>query len=833
MKLWSRLAHSPLLRGSLRTRIQLVALPVSALLAVVVGSSVSSFAGRLFLRGYLASKLSLARALAHAIDGDEHRRFDSYAAIRDPVYRGYLRYLSGVMSEERGITYLYTLGYDPGRDRLTYAIDARIAPRDELRIETDEIAFMVSFDDAGRALIDANQTTRVDEATADVRGKAVPLRVTAAPSERELLVSGASIAAFVALDPLEVRTPAGLLNREQRALRCEVLFDGKPTLVHYSFSSRGDSQSDPGSELVDSEENLARYKAIIRAGKDFVEPELARDNRGYSLTAYGIIRDGGGAPVGAVFLDVYAVEFDRFRRSLGRVVYPVSLLAFALAFGMLVALAQLLVVPLKRVTAAVGAVAGGNLEVRLPDARADELGALARGFNGMVEALVRDQAERRLSEERLAAMAYRDELTGLFNRKSFHDHFADTLNQAKRSEHEKLRGLLFLDLDHFKDVNDAMGHDFGDRLLHQVARRIRSHVRESDFVFRQGGDEFTVILNMLARETDAAIVAQKLIDALEEPFEIQGSRVHIGTSIGIALYPRDGETAEQLVSNADTALFEAKKERHVFRFFTREMQEQALRKIGLMSRLLHALEGGRLALQYQPQLDAAGRVVGIEALLRWNDGANGLVEPDVFIPLAEETGAILPVGKWVLGSACLLARELRANGFDKVPVFVNVTAREFHSTDILSVVEEAFRATGIPATALGLEISEQALSAERKIADRLKVLSGWGMPLVIDHFGRGTSSLVRLENLPAKAVKIDRRLVGAVERGRSDVEIIKAVAAFSYASGRQVAAVGAEREQQVRLLRSVGCEVLQGFYFCRPLDAPELLAYLKKQGVPR
>jgi EAL domain-containing protein (putative c-di-GMP-specific phosphodiesterase class I) len=287
------------------------------------------------------------------------------------------------------------------------------------------------------------------------------------------------------------------------------------------------------------------------------------------------------------------------------------------------------------------------------------------------------------------------------------------------------------------------------------------------------------------------------------------------------------------VSNADTALFDAKKERHVFRFFTREMQEEALAKIGLMTRLLHALEGGRLALHYQPQLDAVGRVVGVEALLRWTDEANHAVEPDSFIPLAEETGVILPVGKWVLGSACLLARELRANGFDKVPVYVNVTAREFLSTDILSVVEEAFRATGIPPTALGLEVSEQALAAERKVADRLKVLAGWGMPLVIDHFGTGTSSLVRLESLPARAVKIDRRLVSAIERGRSDVEIIKAVAAFSFASGRQVAAVGAEREQQARLLRSVGCEVLQGFYFCRPLGAAELLAYLKKQGAAR
>ncbi len=807
----------------------LLAVPVSALLAFVVGFSISVFATRLFVRGYLESKLSLARAIARSIDGDEHRRFDSYASTADPVYRKYLAYLSGIMAEERSITYLYTLNYDRSSQRLTYVLDAQIAPRDLLWVETGTFAFVVSFDEEGRALFEVNQEVHVDAATVEVEGRSLPLRVTAGSAGRELMLGQQRLATIVSLDPLEVRTPAGVLNRTQRTLQAEVGILGRPTVVHYSFSGRGDSQSDPGSLFVDSEETVAHVRQIIRSGSDTVEPELRRDIYGESLSAYGIIRDRGGEPSGAVMIDMYAVEIGRFRRSLGFVVYPASLLAFAVALAGLLALSQMLVVPLRRLITAVDAVTEGRLDVRIPMRRGDEIGVLARRFNTMVESLASNIADLRRTEERLAGMAYKDELTGLLNRKSFYDRLNETLTQARRSEHEKLRGLLFLDLDHFKDVNDSLGHDIGDLLLRQVADRLRASVRESDYVFRQGGDEFTVVLSVLTRETDAAIVAQKLIDSLEEPFEVQGNRLHIGTSIGIAIHPRDGLTVEQLVKSADTALFDAKKERHVFRYFTPEMQEQALAKIGLMSRLLHSLEAGTLSLHYQPQLDAVGRVVGIEALLRWTDGERGAVGPDEFVPLAEETGAILPIGKWVLGQACLQARDLKTRGLDAAPVFVNLTAREFLARDLLQTVEEAILATGIPRSAIGLEVCESVFRLETQVVERLKTLRRWGTPVIIDRFGTGSSSLVGLRGFPVRAVKIDRRLVSDVERSRSDVEIIKAIVAFSYAAGQQVIAVGVEREEQARLLRSVGCEVLQGFHLCRPLEPAALVAYLGKR----
>jgi diguanylate cyclase (GGDEF)-like protein len=822
-------------RLSLKARLILFALPTSALLAFVIGFSMSSVATRLFLHEHLQARLSLARSIARGIDGDAHGRFTSYAATSDPVYRAYIRTLSGIFADEKGITYLYTLGYDAAADRLFYVLDAQIATADMIWVETDRFAFSVTFDEAGHALLDIDQSVHRDQASVTLEGRRVAIAVRqAAGGPRELAVDGVPIASFVSVDPLVVETPSGRLDRGRRSVTADLALPGGRATAHYSFVGRGDAQSDPGSEFVDTPEIVAHVKGVIRAGRDYVEPEAQRDVYGESVSAYGIIRGGNGAPVGAVMVDVYSGEIRSFRRSLGLVIYPVSALAFALALAGLVALSQLVSRPLRAMSRAVAAVAAGDLSTRIELERGDEIGALARGFNGMVAALARHIEELRRTEERLATLAFRDEMTGLLNRKSFYDHLAEALNLARRSEHEGLRGLLFLDLDHFKDINDTLGHDFGDRLLREVAQRLKAQVRESDHVFRLGGDEFTVILNSLSRETDAAIVAQKLLDSLEEPFTIQDNRLHIGTSIGIAIHPMDGETVEQLVKSADTALFDAKRERHAFRHFTRDMQDRALAKIGMMSRLLRALETGSLALELQPQVDGSGRVVGVEALLRWTDGERGPVPPDAFVPLAEETGAILPIGKWVLGAACLEARALRARGFDNIPVFVNMSAREFLSRDVLATIQDALRATGIPPSAIGLEIAEPAFGHEAQVAERLAELVRLGIPLVVDHFGTGSSSLVRLESLPVSAVKIDRRFAATVERGGAGAEIIKAIAALSFAAGRRVTAVGVESEEQATLLRSLGCEVLQGFALCRPLSGEALAAWLQgRQRVGR
>ncbi len=815
MEFWSRVAQRISSPMPLWARVFLLALPASALLVFASGYSISSLSSRLLLRGELDARLGAARALARSIDGDEHRRLDSYASAGDPLYRRYRDTLTAIRAGERGSTHLYTLAYDRAADRLTRVVDTEVAARDLLRVEAGTMDIVVSFDLDGRPLIDAQGRD----------GESGSPRVSAGPGEPELLLGQQRLASFVSLDPLVVRTPAGLLSRDNRRLEAGMTLLGRNAVVHYAFSGQGDPRIDPGSPVVDSEERLARTRAIIRAGADVVEPE----GGGERYSAYGIIRGRGGEPSGAVVLVFRTTGAAASRRSFARVVYPVLIAAFALAMAGLVALSHFIAMPLRRLIGAVDAVAEGRLDVRIPQRRGDEVGILSRRFNTMVESLACHVEEQRRTQERLAAMAFRDELTGLLNRKSFYDRLNETLNQARRSEHEKLRGLLFLDLDHFKDINDSLGHDIGDLLLKHVAERLRASVRESDFVFRQGGDEFTVVLSVLAHETDAAIVAQKLIESLEEPFEIGGNRLHIGTSVGIAIHPRDGVTVEQLVKSADTALFDAKKERHAFRYFTPGMQEQALSKISLMSRLLRALETGTLALKYQPQLDAVGRVVGIEALLRWTDAERGPVAPDEFIGLAEETGAILPIGKWVLGQACLRARDLRARGLDGGPVFVNVTAREFLARDLLSVVQEAIVATGIPWSAVGLEVSESVFRADAGVVERLTTLRQRGLPVVIDHFGTGSSSLVGLRSLPVAAVKIDRRLVGAIERSRSDVEIVKAIAAFSYAAGHKVVAVGAEREEHVRLLRSLGCEVLQGFYLSRPLDPDALVRYLEER----
>jgi diguanylate cyclase (GGDEF)-like protein/PAS domain S-box-containing protein len=442
-----------------------------------------------------------------------------------------------------------------------------------------------------------------------------------------------------------------------------------------------------------------------------------------------------------------------------------------------------------------------------------------------------DITERKLAEAKISQLAYHDALTGLLNRFSLKNQLDQALAMAHR-EHRAL-AVVFLDLDRFKTINDTLGHPVGDKLLVEVAHRLRDSVRDSDIVARLGGDEFVVVLTEVEDATAAARLADKVLQVLGQRYRLGDNELHSTASIGLAFYPNDGADGETLMKNADTAMYHAKSNgRNNIQFFTAEMNQAAVKRLMLDQDLRIAVEKKQFELHYQPQLDSRdGRIVGVEALVRWRHPHNGLVSPADFIPVAEETGLILPLGEWVLDEACRQLRAWRDDGLMGITMAVNLSAHQLHSPVLLAQVAETLKKHGLAGADLELEITESvAMHDPDASISKLKALRGLGVRLSIDDFGTGYSSLSYLKLLPIHTLKLDQSFVRDIESDSNDVAICTATIALAHNLGLAVIAEGVETEAQRLLLTSHQCDFMQGYLFSKPLPAEAAQAFIQGQN---
>lgn|SRR5574341_120179 len=437
--------------------------------------------------------------------------------------------------------------------------------------------------------------------------------------------------------------------------------------------------------------------------------------------------------------------------------------------------------------------------------------------------VARDVTGRKRAEEKLRHVAYYDALTGLPNRELFLDRLHQAIIQARR--YKRMLAVMLLDIDRFKEINDTLGHRTGDLLLRAVADRINRCVREGDTVARHGGDEFIILFSGVSHIQDMVVVAKKVNRALSEGSVLNGQELFITASMGISLYPADGIDADTLVKNADVAMYQAKGHgRNTYRFYTPTMNAEALRKLILENNLRKALEREEFVLHYQPLVElATGRVTGTEALLRWQHPGLGLLAPIEFIPLAEETGLIVPIGEWMLQKACEQGKAWQEAGRPSLRMAVNLSMRQFRQNNVTEMVAGALMRSGLHPGCLDLELTESVVmqDAEETIAT-LRELKSLGVRLTIDDFGTGYSSLSYLKNLPLSTLKLDQSFVNALTRDRGDEAISRAIVALAHDLSLKVIAEGVETSEQVEFLRVLKCDEVQGFLFSRPVPAPEL-----------
>ena len=443
-------------------------------------------------------------------------------------------------------------------------------------------------------------------------------------------------------------------------------------------------------------------------------------------------------------------------------------------------------------------------------------------------ATVRDITDRKVAEERVQYLAYYDALTGLPNRTLLQDRLAKALASARRRK-DKV-ALLFLDLDRFKDINDSLGHSVGDLLLQEVAERLKTWGREQDTVARLGGDEFLIMLTHVKDVPDAAVAAERLMDAMTAEFVVQGHSLSVSCSVGISIFPEHGADGETLIKNADAAMYSAKENgRNNFRFFTEDMNAQVVERLTLESSLRLALDKKELFLVYQPQMDiATGRITGLEALLRWQHPELGLVPPDKFIRIAENSGLIVPIGEWVLRTACSQARKWQDEGLPAVSVAVNVSAVQFRQEGFCELIRRVLHETGLAPQYLELELTESLLLANADLMlSVLQELKAMGVTLAIDDFGTGYSSFSYLRQFPVSKLKIDRSFIRDVAVNPDDAAITTAIISMAKSLKLKVIAEGVENEAQMSFLRAHQCDEIQGYYFSKPLAVDKVADKLR------
>jgi diguanylate cyclase (GGDEF)-like protein len=452
---------------------------------------------------------------------------------------------------------------------------------------------------------------------------------------------------------------------------------------------------------------------------------------------------------------------------------------------------------------------------------------MANNISFALDAMDKER-QRREAEERLALLAQYDVLTGLPNRSLFLDHLNQAMARARRSG--SLVGLMFFDLDRFKQINDTLGHSVGDRVLQIVAARLKEHLREADTISRLGGDEFTLIVEGASDSAQLARVAEKVREAVAAPMQIDGRKIFVSASIGITVFPRDAGDVDELLKNADMAMYRAKQVgRDGFQLYGPEMSVRSSDRLYVESGLRQALEREELQLLYQPiQCVRTGRILGAEALLRWN-GPGGMTAPAGFIGVAEDTGLIVDIGRWVLETACAQAAQWRRRGLDLL-LNANVSARQFLHRDLFDIVMGALERSGLPPAQLGLEITESMLIEQAdEVTGTLTRLDALGVRLAIDDFGTGYSSLTYLKRFPVSDIKIDQSFVRDLCTDPDDVAIVRAIIAMARSLEIGVTAEGVETLEQLEQLQELGCGAYQGYLLSRPVP-PEAFEALVDRG---
>ena len=453
----------------------------------------------------------------------------------------------------------------------------------------------------------------------------------------------------------------------------------------------------------------------------------------------------------------------------------------------------------------------------------DENGKILHSMAGII-----DITERKKAEEESQRLAHYDSLTGQPNRFLLKERLQHALVQAQRDENKV--GVLFVDLDRFKWVNDTLGHACGDKLLQRVARKLQDCVRQGDTVARFGGDEFVIILYGFSSDDEPPHFAQRFLETLAQPVTLKGVEVFNSASIGIAIYPMDGKDVETLLRNADTAMYAAKEHgRNTYQFYSGEMNERVMARLGMETRMRRALKEKEFFLEYQPQFDLRSRrISGVEALVRWQDPDLGLIQPKDFIGVAEECGLIYPLGEWVLSTACAQAKTWHENGFPLVRMAVNVSSTQFRRHDFIDMVEDKLQHSGLSPEFLEIELTESVVMEDiQQGLERLTDLKVRKIKLAIDDFGTGYSSLLYLKLFPFDRIKIAQEFVQDIPGDPEDVAIVEAILAIAGNLNLEVIAEGVETRSQFDYLYSCRCGEIQGYYFSRPQPADNLTSFMQ------
>ena len=446
--------------------------------------------------------------------------------------------------------------------------------------------------------------------------------------------------------------------------------------------------------------------------------------------------------------------------------------------------------------------------------------------------VARDVSERKQAEATITYQAYHDQLTSLPNRTLFHDRLGQAMVQAKR--HGQSMAVMFLDLDRFKVVNDTLGHQIGDALLQAVAQRLKACLREGDTLSRIGGDEFMLLLPLIHSRENVILIAEKVLAALKAPFNIDGNEIFIGVSIGIALYPEDGDSRETLIKHADIAMYHAKDHgRNNFKFFTNELNKALSGRLSVENDMRHALQEGQFQVYYQPQVEMESqRIRGMEALIRWNHPRRGLVQPDDFISIAEDCGLINPISDFVLNAVCRQSNLWSAAGLPTPTLAVNISARQIEHPRFVERFMETLLGGCAKGEGIEVEITESALmrDVDGAIA-KLRKLADQGVDISIDDFGTGYSSLSYLKKLPVHTLKIDRSFIHDLNSHKSGATIVAGITAMAKGLKLNVVAEGVETEEQLNYLRDLGCDAYQGFFYSRPVSADKATELLSGQKI--
>lgn len=524
-------------------------------------------------------------------------------------------------------------------------------------------------------------------------------------------------------------------------------------------------------------------------------------------------------------------------RTLGRQVALITVLAILLiSLFVYLAMKRLMIDPIQQLNEAAHAVGRGQLQCPMQVVAKDEIGTLAKSFQDMCQNLQR-------SREEIQYLANHDSLTGLPSRVMFLEYLSTTLFEARQKDHQM--ALLFFDLDNFKQVNDSLGHQAGDELLQALAERLTLSLRwrntdgpagtdtHHDLAARLGGDEFIILLDNIEGPLNAITVADRLMQALLKPVLIAGQEVYVNCSIGIALFPDDATDAEALIKCADIAMYHAKENgKNHYQFYSASMNKAIHQRLSIGNRLRAALDNNQFELHYQPKVSPDdGRILGMEALLRWHDPDEGMIPPDTFIPVAEESGLITPITAWVINEACRQARAWQDIGLPKLPIAVNVSSIQFKRKDLTGMLADAFAANGVDADCLEVELTETSLmSGTEDVLEVLGDLRKMGVRVALDDFGTGYSSLSYLNQFPIQTLKVDRSFILTISEDGADCAIVSAIIALGHALGLEIVAEGVETELQQDYLARQGCDLIQGFLYSRPLTADALTDILQAGG---